>query len=225
MFGFWFLDSNLNFSILTARLAASIIAIIFFLPLKAISHIWLSHVFSGVKFNIKSYPFAEFFDPIGALFMLLFDFGWSKRIPYFLTEPSSKIEYIFICLAGTAFTFFSGVILAVIFNIIALLMFLYGLHLGWISQVINFLIEINVILTVINLLPVPPFDGYKVCEAFIPNKYLSKYHQNYLTIHIVLAIMFIFGFFHIPLEIMGNAVYKSIKMLAGLPFVGLRLKS
>ena len=72
MFGFWFLDPNLNFSLLTARLAASIIAIIFFLPLQEISHIWLSHIFSGVKFNIKSYSLAELFDPIGALFMLLF---------------------------------------------------------------------------------------------------------------------------------------------------------
>jgi len=225
MFGFWFLDPNLNFSLLTARLAASIIAVVFFLPLKEVSHIWLSHIFSGVKFNIKSYSLAELFDPIGALFMLLFGFGWSKRMPYFLTEPDNKSEYIFVCLAGIAFTFFSGVILAVMFNIIALLMFLYGLHLGWISQVINFLIEINVILTVINLLPVPSFDGFKICEAFIPNRYLSKYRKNYLAIHIVLSIMFIFGFFHIPLEIMGNAVYKAIKMLAGLPFVGLRLGS
>lgn len=224
MFELWFLDPNLNFSLLTARLTALIIGIIFFLPLKEISHIWLSHIFSGIKFRFKSYPFFDFFDPIGALSMLFFKYGWSKKIPYFVTEPETKSEYIFVYLAGTFFTFLSGIILGIIFNIITVLMSVHALHLNWIRNVIAFLIELNIILTVVNLLPVPPLDGFKICEAFIPNKHLDKYHRNYIIIHFVLVIMFFLGFFRLPLEIMCSAVYKSIRMLAGLPFVFLRIK-
>ena len=225
MFGLWFLDSNLNFSSLTARITALIIGIIFILPMREISHIWLSHVFSGIKFKFKSYPFFDFFDPIGALSMLFFKYGWAKKVPYFVTEPDNRSEYIFVYLAGTAFTFFSGIILGIIFNIIGLLILTYKLHLSWFANVTEFLIEINVVLTVVNLLPIPPLDGFKICEAFIPGRYLEKYKRNYFLISTILFIMLLFGFFDIPLQIMGNAVYKSMKMIAGIPFVLFRLKN
>lgn len=225
MFELWFLDSNLNFSLLTARITALVIGIIFVLPMREIAHIWLSHVFSGIKFKFKSYPFFDFFDPVGALFMLFFKYGWAKKIPYFVTEPDNKSEYVFVYLAGTAFTFFSGIILGIIFNIITMLTFMYELRLSWFAHVIEFLIEINVVLTVINLLPIPSLDGFKICEAFIPSRYLEKYKKNYFLISTILFIMLLFGFFDIPLQIISNAVYKSIKMIAGIPFIFLRLKN
>lgn len=221
MFGFWFLDPDLNFSSLTARLVASVIAVIFFLPFREIAHVWLSHIFSGIKFNTKSYPLFDFFDPLGALFMLLCGYGWAKKIPYFVTEPGSRSEYIFICLAGPAFTFFSSVVLGIIFNAIVLLS-IYGIRLAWIASVVGFLIEINVVLTVINLIPIPPLDGFKICESFIPSRYMSKYQKNYFLISVVLSIMFILGFFDIPLTIMMLTVRRFVDMLAGLPFVWLK---
>ena len=218
MFGLWFLDSDISFMSITARLCASVVAIVFFLPWREISHIWMSHVFSGMKFNAKSYPLFDFFDPIGALFMLLFGYGWSKRYPYFVAEPSTKSEYVLVCLSGPAFTFFSAVLLGIVFNILTILKVLQGLNLSWFMEFVNYLIEINVVLTVINLMPVPPLDGFKICEAFIPSRFLPKYYKNYFTISIVLCILLFIGVFNAPLEILGNAVYKSVRIISGIPF-------
>ena len=102
---------------------------------------------------------------------------------------------------------------------------MYGLHLSWFASVTEFLIEINVALTVINLFPIPPLDGFKICEAFIPGRYLEKYKRNYFLISTILFIMLLFGFFDIPLQIMSNAVYKSMKMIALIPFILFRLKN
>lgn len=219
MFGLWFLNSEMNFSYLTSRLCASIVGIMVFLPLKEMAHMWTSHFFSGVKFRWRSYRLSDFFDPLGAIFMLLFGYGWAKKFPYFVSEPDSKSEYVLVYLSGVIFNFFSAVLIGILLNLLIMFGIYSRLNLNWIKYFLNNLIEINVILAVVNILPFPSLDGFKICEAFIPEKYLYVFKQNYLFISIILSIILFSGVINTPLDIFEQAVYKTVRIISSLPFL------
>lgn len=218
MFGLWFMEGDLKFSSIIARICASVLAIILILPMREISHIWLSHLFSGRKFNIRSYPFLSFFDPLGAFFMLLFGYGWPRRIPYFVEEPSNKTEYVLVYVIGPIFSFILSIFLGITRNLFMFFMAFNSTTL-WLVEFITYLIEICIILTVIDLLPVPPLDGFKICEAFIPRKFVSKYLEHRFAIGLVVSLLFLFGFFNGPLKILMDAVYSSVMKISNIPFI------
>ena len=219
MFGLWFMEGDLKFSSIIARVCASILVIILILPLREISHIWLSHLFSGRKFDIRSYPFLSFFDPLGAFFMLLFGYGWPKRFPYFVEEPNNKTEYILVYAIGPIFSFILSILLCMTRNLFMLFIIFNVPTTLWIIEFITYLIEISIILTVIDLLPVPPLDGFKICEAFIPRKFASKYLEHRFVIGLVVSLLFLFGFFNGPLKILMDAVYSSVMKISNIPFM------
>ena len=219
MFGFWFFDRGLSFSNVTARLIASVVAVIWFLPFHEIAHMWTACLFSEKKFNFKEFSLFDFFDPFGAVCMVLFGYGWAKRYQYYITEPKSRREKVIIYAAGPLFNFFSAIVLGLLFNILAILDNFFVSGLFWFLKFMNYLISINVTLTVFNLIPVPQLDGFKIIETFIPKKFLSRYYQNYVPISIMLAILLLFGFFNAPLRILENAVYTCVKVLSGIPFL------
>ncbi len=222
MFGLWFMEGNLKFSSIIARICASVLVIILILPLREISHIWLSHLFAGRKFNIKSYPFLSFFDPLGAFFMLVFGYGWPRRFPYFVEEPNNKTEYVLVYAIGPIFSFILSILLGIIRNLFMLFIVFNVYSTLWIIEFITYLIEINIILMVIDLLPVPPLDGFKICEAFIPKKFVSKYLEHRFVIGLVVSLLFLFGFFNGPLRILMGAIYSSVIKISNIPFIILK---
>lgn len=113
-------------------------------------------------------------DPMGSLLLIVAGFGWAKPVPvnpYALarTAPSALM---WVSLAGP----FSNLILAVL----AAIPFRMGLVSFWntsetIARVFpspaNFLFEfiiINLLLMLFNLIPIPPLDGDKIFDYFLP---------------------------------------------------------
>ena len=216
---FWFLESNLTLSYVIARLCASIVAVFIFLPLVEISHIWLSHIFAGRKFDIKNYPFLEFFSPLGAFLLLLFGYGFTKKFPYFVSEPESKSDYVFVHLIGPISSFFFAIILQIILRLFAITESINNVSVLWIHDFFNSLIDINVTLTVINIMPIPPLDGFKVCEAFFPKRYWQKHARNYFIFYLILSTMLIFGWFDRLLGMLKFAVHFSVMIISSVPFI------
>ena len=222
MFDFWFLDPDLDFGSIITILCAYIFSIIVFLPLREMSHIWLSHLFSGRKFNFKNYPLLEFFDPLGAFFMMLFGYGWARRFNYFLSEPANRLEYVLVYLIGPVFTLFSSIFLKVIINILILVNFSSISWSIWIIKFLHNLIDINVTLTVVEMMPVPPLDGFKICEAFIPQRYVESYLRYQSIIWMILSLMLFIGFFRIPIGIMKSLVYGLVYIVSNIPFLAFK---
>ena len=87
--------------------------------------------------------------------------GWAKPVPYNpnnLKNPKSGAGLI--AWAGPA----SNLLIAFVFA--GLLVFLPG---GMqISQAFHYIILINLMLAVFNLVPIPPLDGSKILAAFLP---------------------------------------------------------
>jgi len=115
-------------------------------------------------------------DPVGTVvvpLMLLmlggFIFGWAKPVPVTaenLKQP--KRDMALVAAAGPA----ANLLMAAGWALMAKLGFLLGSQLGWAAQPLILMGEIgirfNLILMVLNLLPIPPLDGGRVLVGLLP---------------------------------------------------------
>jgi Zn-dependent protease len=125
-------------------------------------------------------------DPIGTvLFPLIQIFtnvpllGWAKPTPYnpanFRRDVSMRKGHMLVAAAGPV----SNFLLAIIFT--AVLVVLYRLHLvnqeDFFSNLMALGIELNVLLAVFNLIPIPPLDGSKVASFGLPADLGERYDR------------------------------------------------
>jgi Zn-dependent protease len=109
-------------------------------------------------------------DPIGFVMILLFNFGWAKPVrfnPEHFKKPDRDI--LIVALAGP----FSNFVFACLsFGILKLMtLFVIGpiVVWGYLILFINFLAQMNIVLFIFNLIPLPPLDGSAVLLNAIPN--------------------------------------------------------
>ncbi len=124
-------------------------------------------------------------DPIGALCMVLFRFGWSKPVP--INEYNFEKREL-----GTALTALAGpvsnFILALITGLINLV---FKPDLSTIFGAILFTFaSVNISLAVFNLIPIPPLDGHKIVRAILPRK-IRYYWEKLEKFSIIIILLFI----------------------------------
>lgn len=125
-------------------------------------------------------------DPIGAVFMILFRFGWSKPVP--INEYNFEKREL-----HTALVAFAGPLSNLS------LAFLTGIVNSLLPETTPFLIvfllysfaTINIALAVFNLIPIPPLDGHKIVRAILPPKlrYYWELLEKYSIILILLIVL------------------------------------
>lgn len=146
-------------------------------------------------------------DPIGTIlvpaalyFSTGFIFGWAKPVPINASAlRSPKQDMLWVAMAGPAANF--------IMAIIWLIVFIFGHNFN--SQFLITMgqvgIQINLILAVLNLLPLPPLDGGRVVSALLPNKLAYQYDQLEAYGLFILVGLLYFGIFqHIIIPIVGG---------------------
>lgn len=112
------------------------------------------------------------FDPLGGILLAVsvllggFVFGWAKPTP---VNPSNLIDRrngeLVVALAGPA----SNLIMASIAALVVRLVIAAGIEVPVIvGQILINLVFFNVMLTVFNLIPVPPLDGSQILFRFLP---------------------------------------------------------
>lgn len=110
-------------------------------------------------------------DPIGTLLLLFAGFGWAKPVQVNSSRLQPRVlGDIVVSLAGVIMNF----LLAILFFFLASLA-MAG-KLGFTDPVLAQTLRqtglINVVLVAINVLPVPPLDGFHVLKHIIPNPQL-----------------------------------------------------
>lgn len=108
-------------------------------------------------------------DPLGTIMIFIAGFGWGKPVPYNprnLKNP--HVDALWIALAGPAANF----LCALLFTLpLKYLSFGDSGLAMYLTQVFAYTVQLNIVLMVFNLLPIPPLDGSKVLMAIAPDKY------------------------------------------------------
>jgi len=124
-------------------------------------------------------------DPIGTLALIFLGFGWGKPVPidpYNLQHP--KRDEAIISLAGPV----SNLILALIISLIVRFLPLNNISILFLS----ILVQMNVILAIFNLLPLPPLDGSKIFLALLPQDKSVQWQEAFEKYGFILIIVLLF---------------------------------
>ncbi len=160
-------------------------------------------------------PMAHF-DLMGSLAMLLFGIGWAKPVPINpLNFKDTKKGMAISAAAGPA----SNLIVAAISMVIAKILFYAGYGIG-VNTVISTLYTvfhsmcyINISLAIFNLLPIPPFDGSRIFNYFLSDKWYFKIMEYERYIFIALIILLATGILSIPISFLAGAVFSALDKL------------
>ncbi|WP_163194164.1 site-2 protease family protein [Clostridium thermarum] len=131
-------------------------------------------------------------DPIGFLMILVAGFGWAKPVQ---TNPSAFRNYykdhLKVALAGPI----ANILVAIVFLPFLIIYYKYiwdvipnDVIADIIGQIINYIILLNIVLFIFNLLPIPGLDGYHVLADLFPstfNRISYKIYRYELLILIV----------------------------------------
>ena len=139
-------------------------------------------------------------------------FGWAKPVPvnmYNLKNP--KRDMIFVSLAGVTANF----LLAVSAGLIMFLIRTFGADVSVLVSVyiiMQYVIVINIVLMIFNLIPVPPLDGSRVVLFLLPRELAQKYAKiERYGFWIILILLMT----NILWKIIGPAANFLIKLLSG----------
>lgn len=169
-------------------------------------------------------------DPFGTLALIFFHFGWARPVPVnFWKLKHLRRDMIIVSMAGPIANLVTGFIAELIYlkadlflyaryvPLLSLPTIISNPYLSFLSDSIGIFIYISYVLFVFNLIPIPPLDGSKVLDAFLPTKYMNWILRYEIYGTIILIILIIFGAVNIILGpvlnwFVINAAYLIVKL-------------
>ncbi len=161
-------------------------------------------------------------DPIGTVLVPLLTllvggilFGWAKPVPVnFAALRRPKQDMLWVAIAGPA----SNLVMALGWALVYKLAWTFpgGYFAEPMLGMAEWGIKINVILMLLNLLPLPPLDGGRVAVSLLPHRQayqLSRIEPYGIFILIFMAVTPVLGWILLPLV---RLVYKLISVLFGI---------
>ena len=104
-------------------------------------------------------------DPVGTLMLFLAGFGWAKPVPVNFNNLSDKRK-------GLIFVSSAGIVANILSAFIALLfMRLFFTPSSGIAVIlVYYVVQINITLAALNLIPIPPLDGSKILMGIVSER-------------------------------------------------------
>lgn len=107
-------------------------------------------------------------DWIGLICLFFMGFGWGKPVPvnpWNLTGKNRKLKQVAISAAGIVTNFIVALIFAILMGV--LLKVYPGIQydtsvMGYIYLMVAYTMQINIVLMIFNLIPIPPLDGFNI---------------------------------------------------------------
>ena len=133
-------------------------------------------------------------DPIGAVCLFLFGFGWAKPVPVNYRNfghKRYKLKMVVTSIAGPLSNLLLAFIGCVVFHVFAVIEVNTQLAFVLLS-ITRTLAIMNVSLAVFNLIPIPPLDGSKILNAVLPARIYFRImqYEQYGFIVLILLLNF-----------------------------------
>ncbi|MEO7496917.1 MAG: site-2 protease family protein [Massilia sp.] len=117
-------------------------------------------------------PFGTIVLPILMFMFTPFVFGYAKPVPIdFNRLRNPKKQMLWVALAGPA----SNFVMALGWLIVFKLLLASGLGEAYPYQVAKAGVVVNILMFVLNLIPIPPLDGGRIVTSMLPNRYAFKF--------------------------------------------------
>ncbi len=134
-------------------------------------------------------------DLFGTIAILILGFGWARPVPVNRNNfKNPRIAGILTTVAGPI----SNLLLATLGFIVFLFLVKFRVFDSFpdalvttLSTFFNMFIQMNIVLFVFNLIPLPPLDGYRIIEDLVPNNVrakMSQYEQYGAFIFLILVL-------------------------------------
>lgn len=212
---------------LIQRIAIWTLPVVFAITVHEVSHGWMAKRLGDrtaqMLGRLTLNPIKHV-DPIGTLLvpglLLLvggFIFGWAKPVPVTpenLRDP--KRDMAWVAMAGPA----SNLLMAAIWAGVLKLGLVLGTSASWVAMPLVYMggagISINIMLCVLNLIPLPPLDGGRIATALLPGPWSARLSQIEPYGMIILLGLLITGLLGKVLLPVVNSLQVSLFRVAGL---------
>jgi len=162
-------------------------------------------------------PMAHF-DLVGSIAMLVAGIGWAKPVPINprnFREPKKGMA-----ISAAAGPISNLIVAAISLSVAKILMYVsyqVGVNtvLSTLFTIFNLMCSINISLAIFNLIPIPPFDGSRIFNYFLPDKFYFKVMEYEQYIVIGLLIILFTGVLDVPLAILSNLIFGALDKLTG----------
>ncbi|RMH54930.1 MAG: site-2 protease family protein [Deinococcus-Thermus bacterium] len=142
-------------------------------------------------------------DPIGSLLVLLVGVGWAKPVPVYPPNfRHYRLGLFVVSVAGIVVNLLIATALALSLRYLleAGLLQSPGAFLRGLVQALAVAASVNLVLAVFNLLPIPPLDGSKILQSFLPlrwHPFVWRLERN--PTYAVVALLLLLTVFRRPL--------------------------
>lgn len=176
-----------------------IIALVISVTIHEFSHAWMSTFLGDPTAKHQgrlSLNPLNHLDPVGSFMLLYAHFGWGRPVPFNMAHlKNPRVDAALIALAGPLSNLMIAFLFAIPFRFIPM----EGIDLEttpdivfYLTNLLKTIINVNLILMVFNLLPIPPLDGSKIFSLLIPGDYIGRLYR-YRNYGYVLLIILVFS--------------------------------
>ncbi|MBR5129468.1 MAG: site-2 protease family protein [Firmicutes bacterium] len=187
-FGEWLYDQILF-------LPAIIVGLTFHEAAHGFASYWLGDPTPKLQGRLSLNPIKHI-DPIGFLALFFAGFGWGKPVEINpMYYKNRRRDELIVSLAGVVTNFVIAIIACFAMKFSIDFMGSHGMNIVSYSvfMIFNYMMTINIVLMVFNLLPVPPLDGFGVITQIFNLKKYDWYYKVYSNGFLIIMFLIVFN--------------------------------